>query len=75
MVTYDPVLKKSETAFIHAFANPSNPVEMILAQLKTTKLGADMTDEDYVSLANLDGAAYAERYKELFGIDLSAALE
>lgn len=36
---------------------------------------ADMSDEDYLSLANLDGAAYAERYKELFGIDLSAALK
>lgn len=34
-----------------------------------------MTDEDYVALGALDGPAYVERYKELFGLDLSAALK
>jgi len=34
---------------------------------------AQMSDEDYVSLSSLDGAAYSERYKQLFGLDLSAA--
>ncbi len=34
----------------------------------------DMSDEDYVALGTLEGPAYVDRYKELFGIDLSAAL-
>jgi NAD(P)-dependent dehydrogenase (short-subunit alcohol dehydrogenase family) len=34
---------------------------------------AHMTDEDYVSLSSLEGAAYIDRYKELFRIELVPA--
>lgn len=36
---------------------------------------AQMSDEDYVALSSLDGPAYTDRYKELFGMELKAKLD